>query len=418
MATFKWNNGNQAFYRYNRLDRFDFEEGVETTTSISATYNEDLLGPYDPTRDAYSVKITFRDAELYTIEEGSDAGDERFIDGEITSFRFFDDEGTEILKISGLSLSLPAVESMASQENYYDIWTYTAGGGHSFIGSNDASGAEDDYDGDSIQTGVGNDTVDARGGDDWIGDYGGTDTYDGGAGFDTLSYQDWFYNPAGIISGINANLSTGTVVGPDGLTDTVSKIESVRGTFLDDIIKGDSKDNTLIGLQGRDILDGRGGFDTVDYRKDVDQGGLDGVQVHLANGVARDGFGQVDKLRKIEGASGTYTNDHFTGDDNNNYFRGRDGDDIFNAGRGDDYLRGDEGADLFKFKTNNYGDDIIQDFDKSEGDRIDIDKATSYGDLTITQDGTSAIVEFGTNRLELYDVNASDLTADVFGFVI
>ena len=63
--------------------------------------------------------------------------------------------------------------------------------------------------------------MNAMAGDDYIKDQGGTDTYEGGNGFDTVAYDGWFFRPYLVQRGISVDLSLGTVIGPDGSTDTL-----------------------------------------------------------------------------------------------------------------------------------------------------------------------------------------------------
>jgi len=418
MATFTWYNGNLGFYRYTRLDAFDFESASETATSISAVYNPDYGGDFDPTEYAYSITLEIADTQVYEIEEGDDAGDIRFIDGDVTGFKYYDIDDNLIMEISGISLAIEVVESMASFGNFYDIWQYASAGDNTYTGSKNASTAQyDDWNGDSIETGAGDDTVNARGGDDFISDGGGADIYNGGGGSDTIDYSLSFYNPAFFTTGIVANLKAGTIIGGDGETDTVNGIENVRGSSFADTILGDNNDNRFAGLQGDDVINGRGGFDIVRYDRDINRGGEDGVRVNLANGTARDGFGNIDTLKNIEGVRGSDQRDRLNGDNNENYIDGRGGNDIINGNGGDDYLRGNSGGDKFVFSGNGFGHDIISDYDLNEADRIEIKKANSFSDLTVTQVDEGALVEFGSNSVLMEGWNANDvinLESDIF----
>ena len=419
MANFTWYNGNLGFYRYNRLEHYDFDSASDTATSVTAIYDEDF-GDFNPTEYAYTVKLEFENAEVYTIEEGDQAGDTRFIDGDLTAFKFYDIDDNLILKISGLDLALEVVESMAASNNFYDIWEYASAGGNTYTGSKNASTIQyEDYTGDSIETGAGDDTVNARGGHDFISDKGGVDTYNGGNGFDTVDYSLSFYNPGIFTQGIVANLKAGTVLGGDGNTDTLISIENVRGSNFSDVMTGNGEDNRFAGLQGDDFINGKGGFDTVRYDRDANRGGEDGVRVDLAAETARDGFGNTDTLKNIEGVRGSNLRDRLYGDGENNYFDGRDGDDIMNGYGGDDYMRGNDGADRFNFSGSNFGNDRINDFDLFEDDTIQIKKANSFADLTVTQDDDGALIEYANGSVLLEGWSATDVInneADIFIF--
>lgn len=99
-----------------------------------------------------------------------------------------------------------------------------------------------------------------RGGDDVIRPYGGHDQVQGGTGTDTLGYEN-----LGIIlslsDGIRVDLSLGTVTIDGGDAGSVSGIEDVRGTELDDHLIGDGGANRLEGADGDDVLEGNGGDD-------------------------------------------------------------------------------------------------------------------------------------------------------------
>ena len=289
---------------------------------------------------------------------------------------------------------------MASVSDLWDFNKAMFRGDSKFIGSDDSSGADNGWDGDDIQAGLGDDKVRAKGGDDFIKDWGGADNYNGGGGFDTVSYTDAFWNPDLVEQGIRADLGKGKIVGYDGEVDKIKSVESVRGTFENDKIKGDSDDNSFMGMQGRDTMNGKGGFDRVSYRNDYDQGGGDGVKVDLRRGVATDGFGHRhrDKLKSIEGAEGTDEADIFIGDKSDNWFRGRDG------------------SDKFVFKTESFGWNYIDDFSDAQGDQLRIKKAGSMADLSISQDGSDAVVEYGDSTVLLAGFDASDLDSGDFIF--
>jgi Ca2+-binding RTX toxin-like protein len=307
------------------------------------------------------------------------------------------------------------------QDDVFQMYQYFVQGGSTFNGSSDSSGPESDWGGDDIETGEGNDTIFGRGGGDYIKDRGGADTYIGGKGRDTVTYDQWFWNPVGAKSGIVADLAKGTIKGPDGFVDTVKSIEDVRGTQFKDTILGTDGDNSFMGYQGRDLLDGRKGFDTVSYRRDADRGGYDGIEADLSAGTVRDGFGQRDTLRSIEGVEGTNTDDTFVDNAKGNFFRGRDGDDTYTLSRGDDYIDDrDGGADVFRFVGTNIGYNTIEGFDQDGGerDRIFIEGVDDLGDLNIFQDGDSAIIEAASGTIALRDFNAANLSAADFQFDI
>jgi Ca2+-binding RTX toxin-like protein len=88
----------------------------------------------------------------------------------------------------------------------------------------------------------------------------GNDSIDGSSGTDTVSHQ--FSQSA-----VTANLTTGTATG-DG-TDTLTGIENLDGSGLNDTLTGDAGPNVLIGHEGTDTLDGADGTDTCDGESEV-----------------------------------------------------------------------------------------------------------------------------------------------------
>ena len=68
------------------------------------------------------------------------------------------------------------------------------------------------------------------------------------------------YNTAdpGLTSGISVDLTTGTATDGFGGTDSLVGITAVRGTSFADTILGSASNDRLRGLQGNDLLDGRG----------------------------------------------------------------------------------------------------------------------------------------------------------------
>ena len=130
------------------------------------------------------------------------------------------------------------------------------------------------------------------------GGTGGADFVDGRGGFDTVTYSIYNYyystNPLSL-SGIQADLSKGTIIDPAGNTDTVKNIEKVQGTGFSDNLKGSSNNETLEGLGGDDQIEPNGGTDIVS------------------------GGAGYDSFENIYGYSGTHGQDKLTIIDYENY---------------------------------------------------------------------------------------------------
>lgn len=410
MAVYTWQEGNGGVWAYSDLGLFDIT--TMTTTGLQGQYNGGD-GPYDPFSHAWSVEASLSGASLYTIQEGPNAGSQAYNGGRITGLDFYDNAHNLLVSVSGLSLNLAAFMTLGAQGSY--LWDYISARGSTFIGSMNSMG--NGFNGDDIRTGAGNDTVLARGGDDFITDLGGSDVYKGGGGFDTITYDNWQWYTSLVKSGITANLAQGWIRGPDGKIDHVYSIENVRGTFLRDTFIGNAQDNSFVGLQGNDVIRGGAGFDIVRYDLDERRGGTDGVLVNLAAQTARDGFGNTDTLSAIEGARGTNQKDIFIDNGRDNFFRGEGGNDIFRLHGGSDHVIGGSGADEFQFLGGAFGDDTIEDFSQGDGDLIVIQGPAGMGDLTISQNGSDAVIDYGANSITLQNFNAGSLSAGDFLFV-
>jgi Ca2+-binding RTX toxin-like protein len=207
----------------------------------------------------------------------------------------------------------------------------------------------------------GNDSLSGGAGNDTLFSGLGTDTLDGGAGFDLADFTS-------VAGNLNANLALGTESGVTG-----SAIGDVEGVL------GGSGNDTLVGDDSINWLDGRGGNDTIQGMAGVDSllGGvgnnvLDGmggedlayytwasaaVSVDLSAGRATHEGGQ-DTLSGIEHAVGTGANDTIAGSAIGNYLQGAagaddvsggGGNDTLSAGLGADTLDGGDGVDIVDF---------------------------------------------------------------------
>ena len=177
----------------------------------------------------------------------------------------------------------------------------------------------------------GADRVYGYGGNDDLFGYGGDDELHGGAGQDLL-------------------------VGDDG----------------DDTLFGDAGSDLLAGERGNDALNGGAGFDYATFfYSDA------GVTVNLATGTAADGLGGTDTLTSIEGVYGSDFADTIRGNAGTNELFGNRGDDVLIGGAGQDLTVGNAGADRFVFNAGDVSNklataDLIGDFARAEGDRIDL----------------------------------------------
>jgi Ca2+-binding RTX toxin-like protein len=127
------------------------------------------------------------------------------------------------------------------------------------------------------------------------------------------------------------------VVAEDSTTSFV-----LEGTVGDDVIAASSL---------TDIIDGKGGFDIVDYADDTA-----GIAASLAAAAGLSGTALGDSYSAIEGLMGGSGSDQLAGDDQSNYLAGGAGDDILQGGAGDDVLLGGLGDDVLSGGAN---DDVL-----------------------------------------------------------
>ena len=262
---------------------------------------------------------------------------------------------------------------------------------------------------DTLDGGDGADTLWGGKDADLLHGRAGSDRLEGGFGADTLHGGEddgyfrggpgpadnrWGDMAAYVRSdaGVTVNLATGAALGGHAEGDTLTGIESVRGSHHDDFLvarnddpstageppegsvlwgmKGDDLlqggtgvdflwggqgDDTLAGGAGWDYLEGGGGADEIDGGDNPERGAGDfagyarsnaGVTINLATGTGRGGHAEGDTLTGIESISGSGHADHLTGDDESNSLYGWDGDDTLEGGGGNDLLFGGAGADV------------------------------------------------------------------------
>ncbi|MEW5773041.1 MAG: hypothetical protein AB1916_05905, partial [Thermodesulfobacteriota bacterium] len=218
--------------------------------------------------------------------------------------------------------------------------------------------------GDTLVGTSGNNRFDGGGGDDSIV---------GGAGVDTLDFDE-------VDAAVTVDLAAGWAV-QDGDAISLSGIEAVEGSRHDDSILGDSSDNFLQGHDGDDTLEGRAGNDTLDGGSSYDPDEMDfasyahasaAVTVDLQTG-SSSGADGADSLVGIEGVIGSDHNDCLVGVSNSDLYQ------IFIGGLGNDTFVG------------NGGD-------------VDVSYAGAAGAVTVTIAGTSGQATGAAGADSLYNV--------------
>jgi Ca2+-binding RTX toxin-like protein len=199
---------------------------------------------------------------------------------------------------------------------------------------------------------IGNDVanrLDGAGGDDVIRTGKGADVVIGGAGTDSVRYED-------SDGTIFVNLTLGLGFNNYAAGDSYSGIENVVGSLYADYLIGDdganmldgnSGDDVLIGAKGADILIGGAGSDAASYE---DSSGAVFVSLALGNGFNNSAEG--DTYTGIENVIGSRFNDFVIGNSGVNKLDGRDGDDTLIGGLGADILIGGPGSDSASYEDN------------------------------------------------------------------
>ena len=172
-----------------------------------------------------------------------------------------------------------------------------------------------------------------RGGNDLLIAGADAETLDGGADSDTVSYTN---SAAGVTVDLalpGPQVSAGAASG-----DTLTGIENLIGSSLNDKLSGDGGNNVLTGGAGADQLIGRDGVDTSDYSASAA-----GVTVDLALGTGVGGDAEGDTLSGIENAVGSKFDDLLTGTGTAiGTLSGGDGNDVL---RGAGVINGEAGND-------------------------------------------------------------------------
>ena len=220
---------------------------------------------------------------------------------------------------------------------------------------------------DAILGLAGDDILDGRNGNDVLDGGGGNDTLTGGRGDDILE---------GSVGNdvVDGGIGNDTINGGDG-NDVLSggrgddNFNTGKG---DDVVFGGQGNDRIGGMAGRDVVMAGAGDDFIawnDPTGDVvfGDGGNDTI---LGGNVAADeihGGAGDDLIRAFATSPESATaSDSLFGDAGDDTVIGGNAADTIEGGRGDDFLTGNDGADVFIFRDNRTGDDIITDFDPSE----------------------------------------------------
>lgn len=337
------------------------------------------------------------------------------------SFSYSVSDGLETATAS-VTLTIEGVnDAPVARDDGFSTDEETAIGGSVF--ADNGAGADSDVDGDPLN-------VSAVNGD--AASVGVEVTLASGALLTVNPDGSFTYDPNGafedLAEGAEAEDSFAyTVSDGAGGTDTAAATVRVTGlapddgTPDDDVLLGGGDDDRFNGRGGDDRIVGRGGDDTLLGGGGGDRLKGNGGSDSLNGGGGKDlliGNGGKDVLLggggrdTLQGGGGKDTLDGGGGRD---VMQGGGGRDLILGGKGNDILTGQGGKDIFFFETGNRKDRIT---DWQDGrDKIQIgDGADGFDDLTITQTGADALIEFSNVRVTVEDTDIGDLTAADFIF--
>lgn len=267
-----------------------------------------------------------------------------------------------------------------------------------------------------------------------VWDAGGSDTFDfsGYSSRQVIDLRQGFFSDVGGYTG-NVAVAKGADIenaiggtGSDSITGNAlnnnlqggAGNDSVVGGLGNDTLSETSGSNYLRGEGDDDSISGGSGFDDINGNLGQDTG-----SGHLGNDWVVGGQGD-DLLNGDEGDDIVYGNigndwcdggvgaDTLRGGQDNDMLLGQSGDDWLSGDRGADTETGGAGADTF-YIFGDSGVDRVTDFNRAEGDRVQMDPGTTYA---IAQQGADTVITLsGGATLVLVGLQATSLTT---GWVI
>lgn len=248
---------------------------------------------------------------------------------------------------------------------------------------------------DELDGGAGDDKLYGGAGDDTLIGGRGSDRIDGGEGYDTANYLS-------SLVGAEINLASGYAKQLEGSTaasDKLFSIEAAEGTNFDDMIIGDSNNNTLSSHDGNDKIYGGSGDDRMwghDGNDTISGGnGNDGMNGGNGDDVLLGGAGDD----KISGGA--------TGKDS---IEGNHGNDRLSI-NADDTAKGGAGADTFVitrfleigWEINMVIEDFVDGEDKIDLSELGFEKfglELKFEDLSFDVNSNSTLISISTDDLK------------------
>ena len=239
------------------------------------------------------------------------------------------------------------------------------------------------------------------------GTLGSYNEFQGLAGNDTITGNGntrLYYTSA--TGGVSINLHAGTANGDASIgNDTFTGVYSVMGGNFADVYDATNFSGTTLGtynefqgFAGNDTITGNGNTQ-IQYVS-----ATSGVAVDMQAGTAvGDASVGQDTFTGVNSVAGSNFNDAIHGDSGDDFLSGFDGNDLLDGRAGNDVLTGGTGADTFVYADGG-GVDVITDFNRTEGDLIDVSGVSgifSFADIqsrAISASG-STIIDFGGGNI-------------------
>ncbi|MGF6232315.1 Ca2+-binding RTX toxin-like protein [Inquilinus ginsengisoli] len=220
---------------------------------------------------------------------------------------------------------------------------------------------------DRLIAGAGANALTGGAGDDALHGGAGADVLEGGDGVDQADYR-------GSAAAVAVDLLAHTAAGGDAQGDTLTGIETLFGSSLDDHLTGDdgrtilgggNGADTLIGNGGDDALAGEAGDDSLDGGDGADRliGGAGLDTIH--GGIGNDSVDGGSENDQVFGEAG---NDNLAGGAGDDRLEGGDGNDVLDGGAGADTLVGGAGIDTISYTASAAGITVSLATGTAEGD--------------------------------------------------
>ncbi|ALL14139.1 M10 family metallopeptidase C-terminal domain-containing protein [Caulobacter henricii] len=260
-----------------------------------------------------------------------------------------------------------------------------------------------------------------------VWDAGGTDTFDF-SGYTNPQLIDIRQGHFSDVGGLVGNVAVAMGAQIENARGG-SGADTLTGNSLGNWLRGEAGNDVINGLAGDDRLDGNDGNDTITGGDGFDQinGNIGNDEAHGGNGTDWVVGGQNnDQLFGDAGDDivyGNLGNDVCYGGAGNDIVRGGQGDDVLSGDDGNDWLAGDRGADNITggagadifYSFTGAGSDLITDFSRAQGDRIQLDAGQAY---TVYQSGLNTVIDLGGgDQIILAGFSVTSLTGDwlIFG---